>query len=89
MLGMCNALGDIDRTTAPTFTLALRDAIDNSEEATARHQTHVLRSSRVRSPASVGTPLVLEFVGWLQTLRPCTDAHATVTVGSRTSLPFV
>ncbi len=26
-----NALGDIDRTTAPAFTVALRDAIDNSD----------------------------------------------------------
>lgn len=29
----CNAIGDIDRSTAPAFDVELRDAIDQAEEA--------------------------------------------------------
>jgi anti-anti-sigma factor len=33
MLGICTARGDIDRATAPAFIVALRGAIDSSDEA--------------------------------------------------------
>jgi anti-sigma B factor antagonist len=33
MQGTCKPLGDIDRSTAATFDVDLRDAIDNSDEA--------------------------------------------------------
>jgi anti-anti-sigma factor len=32
MQGTCKPLGDIDRSTAATFDIHLRDAIDNSDE---------------------------------------------------------
>ena len=33
MLGSCEAIGEIDRATAPAFNADLRDAIDSSDEA--------------------------------------------------------
>jgi len=32
MLGTCKAIGDIDRTTGPAFSAALRDTIDSSDQ---------------------------------------------------------
>ena len=33
MLGTCRAVGEIDRATAPAFSIELKDAIDDADEA--------------------------------------------------------
>ena len=59
MLGICNATGEIDRVTAPTFNAALHDAIDMSND-----QWVVVDFSDVTFMDSAGFHVLVDATGY-------------------------